>query len=152
MITIKTAALATLAGATLLGTTPAPAFAQRPFEGGRGYGRGNNRHFGRNNNQNNRENGQVRWSGVVDDTAIITLRGRDVRTRTTSGRSVSNVSEQVNERLPDRRLNVDLRRVSGRGQVEVIEQPSPRNNFTARVRVRDSQAGSARYSFVLAWR
>ncbi len=161
MITIKTTALTVLAGLALLGTTLAPAFAQRPYYGDQGYGRhdnrNNNRDFGRNNDRgfgrNDRSNdrSQLRWSGQVDDTAIITLRGRDVRTRTEQGRGVTNVSEQVNGQLPDRRVNVALREVSGRGQVQVIEQPSPRNNYTARVRVRDSQGGSARYSFVLDW-
>ena len=147
MITIKTAALTALAATTLLGTTLVPAFAQRPFDGGRGYGRNYDRRNDRNNNQS-----QLRWSGTVDDTAVITLRGRDVRTRTELGRGVTNVSEQVSGQLPDRRVNVALRQVSGRGQVQVIEQPSSRNNYTARVRVRDSQGGSARYSFVLDWR
>lgn len=174
MITIKTAALTVLAGAALLGTTLAPAFAQRPYNNGNGYGRGydngsnSDSHwgYGRNNGRNNDRNddrnndrdfgrnndrSQLRWSGSVDDTAIITLRGRDVRTRNEQGRGVTNVSEQVSGQLPDRRVNVELRQVSGRGQVQVIEQPSPRNNYTARVRVRDSQGGSARYSFVLDW-
>ncbi len=164
MITIKTAALTVLAGAALLGTTLAPTFAQRPNDNGYGYGRDNNRGYGRNNgngygngrntdrnNDRNNDRSQLRWSGSVDDTAIITLRSRDVRTRTTSGQGVTNVSEQVSGQLPNRAVNVALRQVSGRGQVQVIEQPSPRNNYTARVRVRDSQGGSARYSFVLDW-
>ncbi len=150
MINLKTAALTVLAGTALLGTTLAPAFAQRPYDNGYGNGSGYGRGYDRND-QNNGERGQVRWSGVVDDTAIITIRGRDVQTRTTAGQGVTNVSEQMNGRLPSRHVNVNLRRVSGRGQVEVIEQPSPRNNFTARVRVRDSQGGSAHYSFVLNW-
>lgn len=152
MITLKTTVLTILAGAALLGTTLAPTFAQRPNNNGygNGYGRGYNRDAGRNNNRNN-DRSQLRWSGNVDDTAIVILQGRDVRTRTTSGQSVTNVSEQVSGQLPDRRVNVELRQVSGRGQVTVIQQPSPRNNYTAHVRVRDSQGGSARYSFVLDW-
>ena len=155
MITLKTAALTALAATTLLGTTLAPAFAQRPYYGDQGYGR-RDRDFGRNNRSNDRYNrnndqGQLRWSGNVDDTAIITLRGRDVRTRTELGRGVTSISQQVSGQLPDRAGRVELRQVSGRGQVQVIEQPSSRNNYTARVRVRDSQGGSARYSFVLDW-
>ena len=158
MITIKTAALTVLAGATLLGTALSPAFAQRPYYGDQGYGqrdrgydrnnyRNNDRDFGRNNDR-----GQLRWSGNVDDTAIITLRGRDVRTRTELGRGVTNISQQVNGQLPEQSGRVELGQVSGRGQVQIIEQPSSRNNYTVRVRVRDSQGGSARYSFVLDWR
>ena len=174
MITIKTAALTALAATTLLGTALSPAFAQRPYYGDQGYGRrdrgydrsnnrnndrdfgrNNDRDFGRNNDRDfgrNNDRGQLRWSGNVDDTAIITLRGRDVRTRTELGRGVTNISQQVNGQLPEQSGRVELRQVSGRGQVQIIEQPSPRNNYTARVRVRDSQGGSARYSFVLDWR
>ena len=140
MITLKTAVMTLLAATTLVGTTVLPASAQR-YDHGRG------------NRQNARqEQGQVRWSGNVDDTAVITIRGRDERARTTSGNGTSNVSAQVDGQLPNRPVNVELRRVSGRGQVTVIEQPNARNNYTARVRVRDSQGGSARYSFVLDWR
>ena len=161
MITLKAAALTVLAATTLLGTTLVPAFAQRPNYGDQGYGRRNrdfNRNNGRDYNRNNDRNygrtndqSQLRWSGNVDDTAVITIRGRDVRTRTTSGQGTSNVSAQVDGQLPQRPVTIALRRVSGRGQVTIIEQPNSRNNYTARVRVHDSQGGNARYSFVLDW-
>ena len=95
--------------------------------------------------------GHVTWSGTVDDTTTISVRGRDVTTRVVSGKSTSDVSSQVIGRLPDRPVRVFLRQRSGRGQMRVVQQPNFGNNFTARVRIHDPQSGSSFYRFVLSW-
>ncbi len=95
--------------------------------------------------------GHVRWSGTVDDTVMITVHGTDVRTRTVKGKDVTDANVQVAGRLPDRPVRVMLRRVQGRGDVRVVQQPDARNGFTARVRIHDPQSGSRRYSFVIGW-
>ena len=121
-----------LGAAALFGALLMPAAAQRPFAGGP-------------------PRGHVSWSGDVDDTVTVSVHGTDVRTQTVSGKDVSNPSIQVVGRLPDRAVRVVLRRVNGRGDVRIVQQPNPRNNFTARVRIHDPQSGSSHYSFVLGW-
>lgn len=96
--------------------------------------------------------GQLVWSGNVDDRATVTLHGRDVRTDTVSGRSADNINSQVFGRLPTDHpvyVTIDKR---GRGSVRVVQQPRPFNNFTAVVRIYDPQPGSSRYRFTLNWR
>ena len=94
--------------------------------------------------------GRVVWSGSVDDTAVISVHGSDVQTRTVSGKSVTNVNTQIRGRLPHRPVFVSLRR-RGRGQVQVTEQPRRDNDFTAKVRIHDPQPGSHFYRFALVW-
>lgn len=94
--------------------------------------------------------GTLRWTGQVDDTAVIRLSDRDVRA---SGnfKGIRDVRSDVNGSLPNRPVRVRLVKEGGRGDVEIIEQPSPRNNYTAVVRIRDWQAGGSRYGFTLQW-
>ena len=95
--------------------------------------------------------GQLVWSGDVDDRAQVTIHGRDVRTDTLSGKSVNNVNSQVFGRLPTDHpafLTLDKR---GRGSVRVVQQPRPFNNFTAVVRIHDPQPGAGHYRFRLNW-
>jgi hypothetical protein len=93
----------------------------------------------------------VNWSGNVDDTAIVIIHGQDVRTNTVSGKSVTNINTQSFGRLPERPVNVYLQERHGRGQIRIVQQPSPDNDFTAKVRIHESRPGSSHYDFVLAW-
>jgi len=90
------------------------------------------------------------WSGTVDREAIITMRGAFVDTRGDGFETYRDARYRVTEALP--RVNGIVRvRVDGRGAVDVIEQPSATNGFTARVRVRDRQSGADRYRLVMTW-
>lgn len=94
--------------------------------------------------------GTLRWTGTVDDTAVIRLSDRDVRA---SGnmRGIRDTRHALSGSLPDGPVRVRLVREGGRGNVDILEQPSARNNYTTVVRVRDWQAGSSRYGFLLQW-
>jgi len=93
------------------------------------------------------------WSGDVDDTTIVSLHGGDVDVRDVRGKSSINVNSQVFGRLPTNRpVQVFLRRSNGRGEIRIVRQPNPNNNFTAAVRVKDWQPGRGHYFFVLSWR
>lgn len=91
------------------------------------------------------------WSGDVDDTTIIYFHRADVRTRDVSGKSSTQISAQVFDRLPRGPIQVFLTRRDGRGQVRVIQQPTPDNDFTAAVRIHDPQPGRGHYDFALTW-
>ncbi len=93
----------------------------------------------------------LRWSGDVDDTTIVSVRGNDVRTDTVFGKQASNINAQVFGALPRGPIQAYLRFRHGRGQVRIIQQPSPDNDFTAKVRIHDPQPGRAHYEFDVAW-
>ena len=99
-----------------------------------------------------RRHGSITWSGNVDDTAVVTVHQDRVRTRVVSGKSNGNDNAQIVGRLPDRPVRLLLLQRRGRGQIRIVEQPNPGNNFTGRVRIHDPQPGSGFYSFVLSWR
>ena len=118
--------------------------------GGWGWGRG-----GRGDGWGDEHggSGQLRWSGVVDDVVEIRIQGRHVEEVTRSGARVREVQTAASGApLPARTelpVRVDVRQ--GRGRVEVVEQPSARNDHRAILRVIDPRGGADRYDFVVSW-
>ncbi len=94
--------------------------------------------------------GTLQWSGRVDDVAEITIQGRRVEYRTVRGASVSDVRQNVSGGgLRD--ANVQITGGSGRGLVQVVQQPSADNNYTAVIRITDIRAGVGSYDFQARW-
>ena len=97
--------------------------------------------------------GQVlRWSGNVDGDLRISLWRGQLSYNVVSGERPQNVRSSVGAQMTQRtgQLTVSMRQ--GRGLVQVIEQPSQFNNYTAVVRVMDGQSGFGYYDFDLIWR
>ena len=92
-----------------------------------------------------------RWSGVVDDTATIAISGRDVRIQANKAGVREEREDFRGTSLPRRPLRVELREADGRGDIRLVQQPTPRNHFTAVVRIYDKQPGYGRYNFTLQW-
>ncbi len=96
--------------------------------------------------------GRLHWSGWVDDHVDVRVRGREAETVTVSGTEIPGVRADLNGWLPVRRATfVSVIKREGRGTIMVLEQPSPANDFTAVVRVRDPRAGRGHYTFDLTW-
>lgn len=96
-------------------------------------------------------NGSLGWRGRVDDVVEIEIRGDQIYERVVSGQPVYDVSSRFNSSMPRRRVNVNVEKLRGRGNVEVVEQPSSRNNFTAIVRIRDTKGGADDYEIEVYW-
>ena len=94
----------------------------------------------------------LRWSGNVDGDLRISLWRGQLSYQTASGQQPTNVRANVGnaQARSASQLTVQLR--MGRGTVQVIEQPSQYNNYTAVVRVLDQQGGYGYYDFDLIWR
>ncbi len=101
----------------------------------------------------NVRHGNVVWRGEVDGTVDISLRHRTVRATAVSGRSVRREHQhfRVTGFLPARDTVVRLEGVEGQGTVEITQQPDASNNFTAIVRLANSQPGRQEFRFTLAW-
>lgn len=98
------------------------------------------------------DRGMLRWSGRVDDVVELRINGRRVEAITRSGRRVEDVNSSVRGNgLPARDLTITVDRHSGRGNVQVVQQPSAWNNFTAVIRIYDPQGGASFYDFSAFW-
>jgi len=108
------------------------------------------------NNRNDRGYGYGRrevyeWNGVVDKEIQIQLRGNRAYVRPMGAGEDRNSRGRVVGGLPQQTGNLVVQRLEGRGDVDVIEQPSARNGYTATLRIRDQRSGAARYRIVAYW-
>ena len=95
-------------------------------------------------NINNRS-GNFEFRGRIDGDAVAVeaIQGGPVRVE----------RFQFSQPIPSQPLTgFQLRKRDGRGLVELLEQPSPDNGFTAVIRVLDERRGDDRYHFELNWR
>lgn len=92
------------------------------------------------------------WRGEVDREVRITMQGRDLRTRDIGNDDLRRHREQVVGMLPREDGEVVVRLENGRGQAEVIQQPTARNGYTTIVRIRDPWGGADRYHLSAFWR
>lgn len=113
---------------------------------GRGGGFG-----GGGNNSGGTNNGRIRWSGTVDDRVQLVIQGSYLEVRELSGTSYGEGTSNFNGGLPNRQVNVRVNKISGRGDVRVVQQPSRNNDFTAIIEIRDSSGGARDYEVEIYW-
>lgn len=95
----------------------------------------------------------LNWRGDVDRAIEVSLRHRSVRINVVSGRSLrrQHQDSRVEGFLPARPVTVRLENVEGPGTVEIVQQPEQANDYTARVRITNSEPSRAEFRFTLAW-
>jgi hypothetical protein len=91
------------------------------------------------------------WSGRVDDRANIIIRGATMRSEDVSGTGLQVTYQNMNGSLPRRAGTVTARKVAGRGDVRVIQQPNRSNDYTAIIQVSDSRGGADTYNVDISW-
>ncbi len=95
--------------------------------------------------------GGMHWSGRVDDEVVIMIQGSRASVRTVTGDRVRDENYSFDSPLPRQELRLNLRKLNGRGSVDVVEEPSRRNDYSAVVRIRDKKSGTDDYEFELRW-
>ena len=93
----------------------------------------------------------VSWTGRVDEGAVISCHKQSCVSSVEHGAPVADERFKFSHAIPDRDTEVRLQDPQGRGELRLIEQPRQRNNYTARVSIRDPQAGAGEYTFTLVW-
>jgi hypothetical protein len=95
----------------------------------------------------------LNWRGDVDRAIEVSLRHRSVRVNILSGRSQRRQHQdaRVEGFLPARPVTVRLENVEGPGTVEIVQQPEQTNDYTARVRITNSEPSRAEFRFTLRW-
>jgi hypothetical protein len=92
------------------------------------------------------------WSGRVDGRVRVFIEGRRAWAETVSGAPVSGERADFYRDLP-RRENSDatVRRLRGRGRLELIESPSRRNGYRLVFEIDDHQGGAENYEVEAGW-
>jgi hypothetical protein len=94
----------------------------------------------------------MRWTGSVDRDVRIVLRGANSTYSVASGAQPSGVRTNMERSIPRRDGYIEVHQRQGRGTVQVIQQPTRYNDFTAIVRVLDSEGSYGYYDFDLIYR
>ena len=96
--------------------------------------------------------GALRWSGRVDDVVEVRIQGRRVDFITRSGKELRDVNADiVGAGLPRANVRVEIDKRNGRGAVDVVQQPSAANGYTAIIRLEDRRSGADDYDFRARW-
>ena len=106
----------------------------------------------RNRTNDANSSGEMTWNGFVDNQVLVEVRGRRASTRVLRGTPVRNAQSDFTGPLPRRTAStVRIERLSGRGNIELLEQPDANNSYAAVVRITDTEAGADNYAFRLFW-
>jgi hypothetical protein len=97
------------------------------------------------------QTGRVNWRGRVDNTVNIFVAGSSVRSEIVSGSPLVGDSFTINGYLAARPGSVRVRKLNGRGNVTIIQQPSLENDFTAIIQVVDEGGGPDNYQLEILW-
>ena len=93
------------------------------------------------------------WRGRVDGVDDVVIRGKSVRIQHHEKKPIQNQDYRFSSPLPRREVEIDLRKIEGRGRVRLIQEPDAWNDYTAIVRLDDGEKmGDAEYEFELVWR
>jgi hypothetical protein len=91
------------------------------------------------------------WNGRVDREVQITMRGGQLATRGIGNAETGRVRSKVFSQIPRRDGEVVVEVLNGRGDVSVVQQPSPQNGYTAAIRVTDRSGGADNYRIAAYW-
>jgi CYTH domain-containing protein len=92
------------------------------------------------------------WSGRVDGRVRVSVEGRRAWTETVNGAPVVAERADFFRDLPRRDNDgATVRRLRGRGRVEMVEFPSRRNGYRLVFEIDDSQGGAENYEVEVGW-
>ncbi len=117
--------------------------------------RDNSQYNGGNNGNNNNSYGSAQrgmvWTGRVDGTDLISIRGDQVTIQHQAGMEIYDMNYRFDRRLPASTTSVSVRKIKGRGKVNVVQQPDRSNGYTAIIQVEDKNGGADNYEIEVSW-
>src|SRR5262249_4199065 len=93
----------------------------------------------------------LRWSGRVDGQDLIFIRGNQLWVEHRGGQQITGAEYRFYRALPFDRTNIFVRKLHGRGNVRIVEQPARNNNYTAVFMIDDHDGGADRYEIEVIW-
>lgn len=93
------------------------------------------------------------WEGRVDGTDYLLIKGQTVQIEHLRAQPVQNSRYDFRLPLPAREQTISLTVLEGRGRVQILEQPTRLNNYTAKILLDDDKdRGAAMYRIGLTWK
>ena len=109
--------------------------------------------FRSDNYRPNSRAGRFDLRARVDGDAEFLIRHNTVSYRVLEGGEPANEGCEYNAELPlGEVIGLKLEQRDGRNPIQIVEQPSRRNNWTLILRITDGQPGSGRYHARITWR
>jgi hypothetical protein len=96
--------------------------------------------------------GSMIWRGRVDHYVELRIQGARVQSRERQGAPTVNEGASFTSPLPRADSEVFVRKLEGRGQIGIIQQPSRWNGYTAVIAINDESGGADDYEIEVAWR
>ena len=92
------------------------------------------------------------WKGVVSGHVRVTVAGRSALSQMLNGASLTDERAQFYQALaPRASLKPSIKKLQGRGNVEIVESPAEKNNYTLVFEVSDSGPGAGNYQVEVDW-
>ncbi len=91
------------------------------------------------------------WDGRVDREVQVVMRGRNVWTNRIGQTEPGRARIRELGTLPRQDGEITIQVLSGRGSVDVIQQPTAQNGYTSIVRIVDPRSGSDAYRLAAYW-
>ena len=96
--------------------------------------------------------GSMVWRGRVDHYVELRIQGDRVQSRERQGAPTINEGASFTNPLPRADSQVFVRKRAGRGRVDLVQQPSRSNGYTAVIAISDESGGADDYELEMAWR
>jgi hypothetical protein len=92
------------------------------------------------------------WSGTVDGRVRVTVQGGAAFSERVAGRLVTGERADFLRSLPARTdLNPAVKKLRGRGDVQIVEQPSDKNNYRLVFEIQNPEGGADNYEIEVDW-
>lgn len=116
------------------------------------YDRGDSRPYGYGNGAYGYASaGSMIWRGRVDHYVELRIQGDRVQSRERQGAPTINEAASFTSPLPRAESQISARKLEGRGQIGIVQQPSRRNGYTAVIAISDESGGADDYEIEVAW-
>lgn len=85
------------------------------------------------------------WSGRVDKEIRVEMRSNRTAVDWIGNRETDRGRTRLYGSLPRTDDYITVQKLEGRGRVDIVQQPSRQNGYTAIIRIRDTQSGASHY-------
>jgi hypothetical protein len=90
---------------------------------------------------------------VVDGEIELQIQDEKIHYSVASGRPPKEDGSEFTQPIPRTKLkSFKIEKKDGRGEVQLLEQPLPENNYTARIRINDPKGGNDKYRIEVKWK